>query len=175
MIEVRNLIVELDDFTLGPLSLEIGEGEFFIILGPTGAGKTALLETIVGVYRPSSGRILIEGQDLTFLPPERRGIGIVYQDYSLFPHLTVRRNIGFGLRLKGIPKGERERRVQELVELLGIGHLLDRYPPTLSGGEGKGSPWPGPWPPGRSSCSSMNLFPPSIPRSGRGSPGSSRG
>jgi len=137
MIEVRNLIVELDDFTLGPLSLEIGEGEFFIILGPTGAGKTVLLETIAGVHRPSNGRILIEGQDLTFLPPERRGIGIVYQDYSLFPHQTVRRNIEFGLRLKGIPKGERERRVQELVELLGIGHLLDRYPPTLSGGEGQ--------------------------------------
>ena len=137
MIEVRNLIVELDGFTLGPLSLEIGEGEFFIILGPTGAGKTVLLETIAGVHRPSNGRILIEGQDLTFLPPERRGIGIVYQDYSLFPHLTARRNIEFGLRLKGMPKGERERRIQELAQLLGIGHLLDRYPPTLSGGEGQ--------------------------------------
>jgi len=137
MIEIKDLVVEFDGFSLGPLSLKIGKGEFFIILGPTGAGKTVLLETIAGLYRPSKGQILIEGEDLTSLPPERRGIGIVYQDYSLFPHLTARRNIEFGLRLKGMPKGERERRIQELAQLLGIGHLLDRYPPTLSGGEGQ--------------------------------------
>ncbi|RLB03836.1 MAG: hypothetical protein DRG50_09720 [Deltaproteobacteria bacterium] len=135
MIELKDLKVKFDDFSLGPLSLEIKGGEFFVILGPTGAGKTILLETIAGIYEPLQGRILLEGRDVTLLPPEKRGIGIVYQDFSLFPHLKVKKNIEYGLRFMGISKLERRKKVQELAQMLGIHHLLNRYPLTLSGGE----------------------------------------
>ena len=85
MVEVRDLTVHLADFSLGPLSFEVGRGEFFVILGPSGAGKTVLLETIAGIYRPTGGKILVDGRDITRLPPEMRGVGMVYQDYALFP------------------------------------------------------------------------------------------
>jgi molybdopterin-binding protein len=134
-VRVQNLQVDLDEFHLRDIALDVSPGETFVILGPTGAGKTVLLETIVGLCRPEKGRILINNEDVTNLPPERRGVGFVYQDYALFPHLNVAGNIAFGLKLQGLERSAIEKRVTETSELLGIGHLLHRRPDTLSGGE----------------------------------------
>jgi len=117
------------------VSLEINDGEYFMVLGPTGAGKTILLETIAGIYRADSGRIFLDEQDITDIPPRERNIGMVYQDYTLFPFLTVEENIGFGLKSRKVTKREIKRRVDELANLMGVSHLLHRYPGTLSGGE----------------------------------------
>ena len=133
--EIKSLWVELEEFRLCDINLEIAAGEYFVVLGPTGAGKTVLLETIAGLHRPRRGRILLAGEDITHAPPERRGIGFVYQDYALFPHLSVAGNIAFGLRLRGMGRGEIEKRVAAIGRLLGIEHLLHRMPGTLSGGE----------------------------------------
>jgi len=134
-VEIKGLWVELEEFRLCDVNLDIAAGEYFVVLGPTGAGKTVLLETIAGLHRPRQGRILLAGEDITHAPPERRGIGFVYQDYALFPHLSVAGNIGFGLRLRGMSQGEIEKRVAAIGRLLGIEHLLHRMPGTLSGGE----------------------------------------
>ena len=135
MLELRNVSKDFKDFKLRNISLDVERGEYFVILGPTGAGKTLLLELIAGFHIPDEGKILIDGADATKLPPERRNIGFVYQDYALFPHLSVEENVKFGLRLKNLPKSEIEARVKELMELFGISHLAKRRPRTLSGGE----------------------------------------
>ena len=135
MIKVRNLWVDLGDFMLQNANLDIASGEYFVILGPTGAGKTVLLESIAGLYPLKEGRIWLDGEEVTKLEPERRGISIVYQDQMLFPHLSVRDNITFGLRIRKMYTGEAEQILDWLVELLDIHHLLDRKPATLSGGE----------------------------------------
>lgn len=135
MLVISNLEKSLGDFTLHDISLTIGEGEYFMILGPTGAGKTVLLETIAGIHEPDTGSISLNGRDITSLPPEERGFSIVYQDFMLFPHLTVFENIAFGLREQGLPFPEIRDKVTEISELLGISSLLERAPLTLSGGE----------------------------------------
>ena len=134
-LQVENLGVDLDEFHLREIELDVAPGEYFVILGPTGAGKTVLLETIAGLHQSQKGRILLDGEDITGVPPERRGIGFVYQDYALFPHMTVAANIAFGLTLRGWQRKTIDRRVAEMGELLGISHLLHRKPDTLSGGE----------------------------------------
>ncbi len=135
MIKIENLSKDLGEFFLRDVSLEINDGEYFMVLGPTGVGKTILLETIAGIYRVDSGRIFLDEQDITDIPPRERNIGMVYQDYTLFPFLTVEKNIGFGLKSRRVSKREIKRRVDELANLLGVSHLLHRYPGTLSGGE----------------------------------------
>ena len=135
MIRIENIIKNLGDFSLKDVSLDIDDGEYMVILGPTGAGKTILLETIAGIYRPDKGRIYRNDIDITDLPPRLRNTGMVYQDYMLFPHLSVKRNISFGLKQKKGKRSEPVTKVEELAELLGISHLLERYPGTLSGGE----------------------------------------
>ena len=135
MISLSNICKDLGEFVLRDVSLEIEQGEYFMILGPTGSGKTILLETIAGVYRPDSGRILLNGVDVTFLPPRERNVGMVYQDYMLFPHLTVEQNIAFGLRFMKTAPADGKGSVRRLAELLGVDALLHRYPGTLSGGE----------------------------------------
>jgi molybdopterin-binding protein len=135
MIEIRNLSVDLGEFILSDVSLTIEEGDYFIILGPTGAGKTVLLESIAGLYPIKNGEIWLRGTNVTSLEPEKRNIGIVYQDHVLFPHLTVRDNICFGLKMHKMEKQAIEERLNWIVELLNIGHLLHRRPDTLSGGE----------------------------------------
>ncbi|WP_022660985.1 ABC transporter ATP-binding protein [Paucidesulfovibrio longus] len=132
MIVLENLDVELPGFALRGVSLSVAEREFFALLGPTGAGKSVLLETVAGLLPVRRGRVRLDGRDITRLPPERRGLGMVYQDNALFPHLSVRRNIAFGLRHH---RGARPERVGELAELLGIAHLLPRSLHGLSGGE----------------------------------------
>jgi len=130
---IEQLRVRAGRFFLEDLSLEVPQGAYFIVLGPTGSGKTVFLETIAGLRRPLSGRISISGRDITWLPPERRRVGFVYQDYALFPHLRVRENIAFGLRLRKGGRREASRKIQEVCGLLGIEHLrvgirgCDRY------------------------------------------------
>jgi len=133
MLEIDGLSVTLGDFSVRDITISVREGEFFVIVGPTGVGKTVFLETILGFYRPSNGRIYLKGIDITDYPPERRNIAMVYQDYALFPHLTVRENILYGLRYKSLQFSEDH--FDGLVKMLGIWKLLDRYPETLSGGE----------------------------------------
>ena len=135
MIQIKNLRVELEDFLLQGINLHVAEEEYFVILGPTGAGKTVLLESIAGLYPVKSGEIWLRGREVTQLEPERRNISIVYQDHALFPHLTVKENIVFGLRLRKQIGQEIDKSLNWLAELLGIAHLLDRKPDTLSGGE----------------------------------------
>ncbi len=135
MLEIESLSIQLGEFSFTDLNLKVTDGEYCIILGPTGAGKTILLETIAGIHHPKNGRILLNDKDITNIPPERRGIGMVYQDYMLFPHMTVAENIGFGLKERGVSVSEREAAVQNIAKTMGISHLLERHPKTLSGGE----------------------------------------
>ncbi|MBL7222531.1 MAG: ABC transporter ATP-binding protein [Candidatus Brocadiae bacterium] len=135
MIRIEGLEFSVGGFHLGPLHLEVAAGDYFVLLGPTGMGKTLLLESICGLLRPQQGRIIVEGEDVTALPPRDRGIGYVPQHQGLFPHLTVRRNIEFPLRVRRVEAAERRKRLEPLIELLGLGELLDRWPMSLSGGE----------------------------------------
>ncbi len=135
MIELKSLCIDLGGFHLRDLTLNIRDGEYFIVLGPTGSGKTVLLETIAGLHSVKSGMILLNGLEVTKTEPEKRGIGIVYQDYVLFPHLSVIKNIAFGLRQRGRSRKEAEAEAGWTIELLGLSSLLKRKIDTLSGGE----------------------------------------
>ena len=135
MIEVKNLCVDLGEFVLSDITLNIDVGEYFIILGPTGAGKTVLLESIAGLYPVRSGEIWLRGKEVTGVESEKRRISIVYQDHVLFPHLSVKDNILFGLKMHNASADEQKSRLNWVAELLGISELLHRRPDTLSGGE----------------------------------------
>ncbi len=135
MISIRDLSVELGDFTLKNASLDVTDGEYMVILGPTGAGKTVLLESIAGLYPIKHGQIWLRGKEVTKLEPDKRKISIVYQDHALFPHLSVKENIIFGLKVKKAAHGAIEKALDQVVNLLGIRALLHRRPSTLSGGE----------------------------------------
>jgi len=134
VLKIEQLARAWPEFTLG-VSLELGEREIGAILGPSGSGKSSLLRLIAGLERPDSGRIFLDERDLTQLPPEKRGIGMVFQDYALFPAMTVAQNISYGPRLAGLRRAERNRITQELASKMGIARYLDRYPAALSGGE----------------------------------------
>lgn len=135
MLKLEHINKKLGDFRLKDINFEVEEGEYFVILGPTGTGKTIILETIAGIYTPDSGDIYINNISISNLPPEKRNIGFVYQDYLLFPHLSVRKNIVFGLRARNVNKTDMNKALQEISTVLGIDHLLNRNPLTLSGGE----------------------------------------
>ena len=135
MLEIRDLTVHLPGFALHNINLSLNKGEFFALLGPTGSGKTVFLETIAGLKTPAWGKIFFHGRDVTNLKPEQRNISIVYQDYALFPHLNVQQNIRYGLRFKKKGGSGQSEKFNLLIEMLGIGHLLKRYPGNLSGGE----------------------------------------
>jgi ABC-type Fe3+/spermidine/putrescine transport system ATPase subunit len=135
LLRLEDICLKLGAFQLQKVSLEVRQGEYAVLLGPTGTGKTVLLETIAGIHRPDQGRIFLNDRDATSLPTEARHLGVVYQDYALFPHLTVYGNIAFGLRLKDeIGTGMRHA-VEEMARFLEIAHLLNRRPKHLSGGE----------------------------------------
>jgi len=135
VIEVRGLHLALGEFALCELSLRIGKGEYWVILGPSGCGKTVLMQTIAGFFSPDQGQIVVEGQDMTALPPERRRMGLVFQQAALFPHKSVWDNIAYGLRARRATRDEIERTVDGLVDRLSLRSFLDRPVPTLSGGE----------------------------------------
>lgn len=135
MLKLEHINKKLGDFRLKDINFEVEEGEYFVILGPTGTGKTIILETIAGIYTPDSGDIYINNISISDLPPEKRNIGFVYQDYLLFPHLSVRKNIVFGLRARNVNKADMNKALQEISTMLGIDHLLNRNSLTLSGGE----------------------------------------
>ena len=120
---------------LDGVSFAVEPREFVCLLGPSGCGKTTLLRLIAGLARPDSGRILLGGCDLTRLPARHRGFGIVFQSYSLFPNMTVARNIGYGLKIRGDSSARIKARVDELLEMIQLPHLADRYPWQLSGGQ----------------------------------------
>ena len=134
-IAVDNLSNSWGNFALTNIDLSIAQGSYFVLLGPTGSGKTLLLEAIAGAYRPKKGRIIVNGKNVTSLPPEKRGISYAPQNYVLFENMVVRKNVEFGLHAKGVPEAERRNRSRHLLELLGISHLADRSPRNLSGGE----------------------------------------
>ncbi|HTF52106.1 MAG TPA: ABC transporter ATP-binding protein [Pseudonocardia sp.] len=138
-----NHVVELrgvgHNFGAGPvladLDLAVDRGEFLALLGPSGCGKSTTLRVIAGYLRPAEGQVLIGGRDATRVPPQRRNIGMVFQSYALFPHLSVAENVAFGLRMRKVGKLERTRRVGEALELVGLGQLAARKPGQLSGGQ----------------------------------------
>ena len=123
-------VVAVDD-----VSLQIGDGEFIVLVGPSGCGKSTLLRLIAGLEEASQGSISIGGTDVTTLAPRRRDIAMVFQSYALYPHMNVRQNIGYGLKVRRTPKDEAKRRVEEVAALLGLENLLDRRPAQLSGGQ----------------------------------------
>jgi multiple sugar transport system ATP-binding protein len=117
------------------VALEIAPGEFLVLVGPSGCGKSTLLRMIAGLEEVTRGRILIEGADVTELPPRSRDIAMVFQTYALYPHMSVRDNLAYGLKVRKTPKAETARRVEEVAQLLGLEELLDRRPAALSGGQ----------------------------------------
>jgi putative spermidine/putrescine transport system ATP-binding protein len=133
LIDVRKTYKEIE--AVKRLSLRIEEGEFFSLLGPSGCGKTTTLRMIAGFVRPSAGRIIIGGQDYTALPPERRSIGIVFQNYAIFPHMDVFNNIAYGLKVRKAPTSEIAERVSKVLATVGLSGYEKRYQRELSGGE----------------------------------------
>ena len=119
---------------LNGINISLGEGEFLSLLGPSGCGKTTALRLVAGFDRPDQGRIVVAGKDVTGVPPNKRDMGMVFQAYSLFPNMTARQNVDFGLRIRGRDKTDRSKRVNDLLELVGLGQAADRYPHQLSGG-----------------------------------------
>ena len=133
---LRNVSVRYGNVTaLNDVSLEIIPGELISLLGPSGCGKTTLLRAIAGFVPIAEGKILIGGEPCMDLPPSKRNLGMVFQDYALFPHMTIARNIGFGLRMRGIRSEDQEPLVEKVVSMLSLEGLEDRYPRQLSGGQ----------------------------------------
>ncbi|PZX40661.1 multiple sugar transport system ATP-binding protein [Roseinatronobacter thiooxidans] len=124
-----------DVTVIPPLDLTIEDGEFTVFVGPSGCGKSTLLRLIAGLEDVSSGAILIDGQDATSIPPAKRGLAMVFQSYALYPHMTVRKNIAFPLRMAGMDKAEQNRRVEQAADVLNLTAYLDRRPGQLSGGQ----------------------------------------
>ena len=135
-LEVRNLVKRYSTHaTVGPLSFSVAAGEFVSLLGPSGCGKTTTLRCIAGLETPSEGNILLDGASIEEHPPNRRNIGLVFQNYALFPHLTVFENVAFGLRLRRVGAAELRRRVGLALDLVGLPDLAQNYPRQLSGGQ----------------------------------------
>ncbi|PNR94209.1 ABC transporter [Petrotoga sp. HWH.PT.55.6.1] len=135
MIKIVNISKRFKKFSLEDINLNIEDNEYFVILGPTGVGKTVILEIIAGLIKPDFGDVFIGEKRITHLPPEERNVGMVYQDYMLFPHLNVEENIVFGLKSRRIKKDEIRSLLNNIVELFHIEHLLTRKTKNLSGGE----------------------------------------
>lgn len=135
-IQILNLVKQWDDVkAVDDVSFEVPQGSLTVLLGPSGCGKSTILRMIAGLEDASAGEILIDGKDVTREDPSRRGVSMVFQSYALFPHLSVRENILFGLKVRRVPAAEQEKRLLEAAELVGLSHLLDRKPANLSGGQ----------------------------------------
>ncbi|MDC0948743.1 ABC transporter ATP-binding protein [Gammaproteobacteria bacterium] len=135
-IVLQQVVKRFDDVTvIPPLDLEINEGEFVVFVGPSGCGKSTLLRLIAGLEDVTSGMISIDGQDATDVPPAKRGLAMVFQSYALYPHMSVRKNIAFPLKMAGLDKAEQDSRVAHAAEVLNLGAYLERRPGQLSGGQ----------------------------------------
>lgn len=135
MIRLQNITKRLGAFTLADISMDIRQGDYVVLLGDSGSGKTVMLELLAGLIRPDAGEILYQDDPVTHVPIRYRPFGIVFQDLALFPHMTVRENLAYPLKSKGLPKDEVEAEVILQAEKFEITHLLDRPIPGLSGGE----------------------------------------
>jgi len=131
---LKNVRLSREGFELNIPELEVKEGEFFTLLGPSGCGKTTTLRIIAG-FEKAKGRVYFDDEDVTDKPPYERNIGIVFQDYALFPHMTVFENVAFGLRMRKVPEGEIKKMVKEVLSLVGLEGFENRYPEQLSGGQ----------------------------------------
>jgi sulfate transport system ATP-binding protein len=135
-IEAQTVTKRFGDFVaVDDVSISVPTGSLTALLGPSGSGKSTLLRVISGLEQPDAGRVVIEGSDVTGLPPQRRGIGFVFQHYAAFKHMTVHRNVAFGLEIRRRPRSEIKARVEELLELVQLSGLAKRYPAQLSGGQ----------------------------------------
>jgi sulfate transport system ATP-binding protein len=136
MIEARSVTKQFGTFVaLDDVSVEVPAGSLTALLGPSGSGKSTLLRIIAGLEQPDGGRVLIDGHDITSKPPQKRGVGFVFQHYAAFKHMTVWKNVAFGLEIRRRPRSEIKDRVTQLLELVQLGGLADRYPAQLSGGQ----------------------------------------
>jgi sulfate transport system ATP-binding protein len=136
MIEARGIVKRFGDFTaLDGVSVEVERGSLVALLGPSGSGKSTLLRVIAGLEQPEEGVVCLEGQDVTSVSPQERGVGFVFQHYAAFKHMTVWQNVAFGLKIRHRPRAEIKHRVSELLELVQLSRLGDRYPAQLSGGQ----------------------------------------
>ncbi|SEE81408.1 ABC transporter ATP-binding protein [Ruania alba] len=134
--EFRAVSQVFGDFTaVDAIDLTIPEGKLTTLLGPSGCGKTTSLRMLAGYLRPTGGQILIRGEDFTTAPPEKRNLGMVFQSYALFPHMSVADNVGYGLKLRRVPGPERTKRITEALEMVGLAHLAGSRPKQLSGGQ----------------------------------------
>jgi len=135
-IRISNLVKQWDDVrAVDDVSFDVPQGRLTVLLGPSGCGKSTILRMIAGLEDASAGEILIDGHDVTREDPSRRGVSMVFQSYALFPHLSVRENILFGLKVRRVPAAEQERRLAEAASMVGLEELLDRKPANLSGGQ----------------------------------------
>lgn len=135
-LQLEEIVVRYGDFTaVNGVSFGVEEGKMLCLLGPSGCGKTTLLRTIAGFIRPYAGKVLVGNRDFTHVPVHKRGMGLVFQNYALFPHLTVAENIAYGLRMRRLPRTEIKETVDEMLALVGLEGLGDRLPAELSGGQ----------------------------------------
>ncbi len=135
MLEIKDISKKLGEFQLKDFSLKISRGDYFMLLGPSGAGKSVVLESIAGIITPDSGSIWLDGIDITTCRMQNRNIGMVFQGNTIFPHMSVKENLSYPLKIKGISSATRKDIVSDNAERVGISHLLDRMPANLSGGE----------------------------------------
>lgn len=135
-VDLNNIVKRFGSFTaVDNVSINIAAGEFCTLLGPSGSGKTTLLKMIAGYETPTEGQVKVDDEDVSHVPVEKRNVGMVFQNYALFPHMTIAKNIAFPLEMRKTPKAEIEKRVKETLELVGLGDLGGRYPRELSGGQ----------------------------------------
>ena len=136
MIEIRGVTKRFGGFTaVNNVSLTVNTGEFITLLGPSGCGKTTLLRLLAGFETPDEGSILLDGEDVSHVPPYRRSVNQVFQSYALFPHLSVKDNIGFGLRMQNVPIAEAEARIHEALATVSLAEQIDKLPHEMSGGQ----------------------------------------
>jgi putative spermidine/putrescine transport system ATP-binding protein len=140
------------------VSLEVGEGEFFALLGPSGSGKTTCLRLVAGFEEPDAGEVLIRGRPTRGVPPYDRPVNTVFQDYALFPHMSVLDNVAYGLMVRGVPRAERHRRAEAMLGVVALANLGGRRPAQLSAGSGSGWRWPARSCSSRRSCCSTSRW-----------------